>query len=372
VKRNLSLTLFLTGFLFSTSCDSESDILNQTTEKTTPNRNLCVVDSFGVEIGDSLQMIGSIDDFCYHPNGAIVILDRAAMKVRVIPDQGDPYFICGEGEGPGEMLFPQSICVLPDGNILLADEMKQAIMAFNLSGSYLGDYFTTDRYVPYRMYPVDSTSIVGSMLDLELGDQIFFSFYIGRFDNDSLPSITYSTIQWEWPAPQIYTDIECMDFTARVDGRVFLTQDNTAYHVSVFSPDGEELGFIENPDLERIAKTSEEIEEEIEYFESWAREDQAYTGGYEPSPYHHLISIAGVDSQGNLWVESFGNEDTHQFDVWDDSGNLLYTASLSGYGGMELLFSVDEYGILAAVIDPEHYPQILELELETDIEVDEE
>ena len=257
-------------------------------------------------------------------------------------------------------------------NILLADEMKQAIMTFDPSGSYLGDYFTTDRYVPYRMYPVDSTSIVGSMLDLEMGDQIFFSFYIGRFDVDSLPSTTYSTLQWEWPAPQMYTDIECMDFAAGIDGRVFLTQDNTAYYISVFSGDGEELFSIENSEVDRIPKTSEEIEEEIEYFESWAREDQGYTGGYEPSPYHHLISIAGVDSQGNLWVERFGNDTVHQFDVWDDTGNLLYTASFTGYSGIDLMFSVDQYGILAAVIDPGHFPQILELELETDIEVDEE
>ena len=372
MKRNLTCAFIATGVLILTSCGSESEIADQTTETTNLTMSLCVADSFGSEIGDSLQMIGSIDDFCYHPNGSIVILDRAAMKVRVIPDQGDPYFICGEGEGPGEMLFPQSTGVLPDGTILLADEMKQAIMTFDPSGSYLGDYFTTDRYVPYRMYPVDSTSIVGSMLDLEMGDQIFFSFYIGRFDVDSLPSTTYSTLQWEWPAPQMYTDIECMDFAAGIDGRVFLTQDNTSYYISVFSGDGEELFSIENSEVDRIPKTSEEIEEEIEYFESWAREDQGYTGGYEPSPYHHLISIAGVDSQGNLWVERFGNDTVHQFDVWDDTGNLLYTASFTGYSGIDLMFSVDQYGILAAVIDPGHFPQILELELETDIEVDEE
>ena len=372
MKLKLSLVLLLTGGLLLTSCDTDSEITDPAGETVPPEIQLCVADSFGIETGDSLHMIGSIDDFCYHPNGSVVVLDRAAMKVRVIPSQGEPFFISGEGEGPGEMLFPQSIGVLPDGTILLADEMKRAVMSFDPSGSYLGDYFTTARYVPYRMYPVDSRSIAGSMLDLEMGDQIFFSFYIGRFDADSQPSITYSTLQWEWPAPQLYSDIQRVDFTAGVDGRVFLTLDNTSYQISVFSPDGEELYCISNPHVERIPKTLEEIEEEIDYFESWAREDQGYTGGYEPSPYHPLISMTGVDSQGNLWVERFGNEDVHQFDVWDVSGNLLYTASLPGYGGMELMFSVDQYGILAAVVDPDHYPQILKLEQETAVGAEEE
>jgi hypothetical protein len=372
MKHELTPALFFAGIFLLASCNSDSQNSDQSTDLGIPNYSLCVVDSFGLEIGDSLHMIGSIDDFCYHPNGSVIILDRAALRVRVIPNQEEPYFISGEGEGPGEMLYPQSVCTLEDGTVLVADEMKQTVMAFSSTGSYLGDFFTTDRYVPYQMFPVDSTSIVGSMLNLEMGDQVFFSFYIGRFNADSIPAITYNTVRWEWPAPQMYTDTECMEFTAGFDGRVFLAQDNTAYRISVFSPDGEELYSIENPDVNRIPKTPEEIEEEIVDFESWAREDQAYTGGYEPSPYHHLISLTGIDSEGNLWVERLGNEDEYQFDVWDEAGNLIRTASLSGYDEIDLLFSVDQYGILAAVVDPEHYPRIFKLELEMDVESEEE
>jgi hypothetical protein len=208
------------------------------------------------------------------------------------------------------------------------------------------------------------------MLDLEMGDQIILSFYFGRFDADSIPSNTYNTVRWEWPAPQMYTDIESMELAAGFDGRVFVTHDNTAYLISVYSPNGDELLIIDNTDVNRIPKTSQEIEEEIEYFESWAREDQAYTGGYKPSPYHHLISLTGIDSEGNLWVERFGNEEEYQFDVWDDSGNLIYTASLSGYDDIDLIFSIDQYGMLAAVVDSEEYPRIFKLELEMNVESD--
>lgn len=360
--------LFFVSILLSIACFSSQEV-EQFTDYAVPDYNLCVADSFGVEFGDSLHMIGSIDDFCFHPNGSILILDRAALCVRVIPSDGEPFFISREGEAPGELLFPQSMCAQQDGTILVADEMKRKVLAFNPSGSFQGNYFATDRYVPYRMYSVDSASVVGSMLDLQMGDPIFFSFYIGRFDEDSIPSVRYTTLQWEWPAPELYTDIELIDFVAGAKGYVYYTQDNTSYLISVFSPEGEEVALIVNPEVSRISKTPKEIEEEIEYFESWARQDQAYTGGYEPSPYHQLISLIGVDAEGNLWVERHGNEDGHHFDAWDDSGNLVFTTTFSGYNEIDFLFTVDQYGMLAAVVDSEHYPRIFKLELEVSAEV---
>lgn len=365
MKSKLLSASFFGGILLFVCCGSPPGEQGQSQDTGVPDHSLCVVDSFGVEFGDSLRMIGSIDDFCTHPDGSVLILDRASMCVRVIPRMGEPYLISREGEGPGELLFPMSMCAMQDGTILVADPMKLAVMEFTPEGVYEGDLFTTDRYVPNRMFQVDSASITGSMMHLEMGDQVFFSFYIGRFDGDSLPSVKYMTMSWEWPAPELYSEIEGIDFTAGAEGRVFIAPDNTSYLVSVFDPMGEELFRIENTDLERLEKTPEEIEDEIEYFESWASEDQAYTGGYEPPPYRRLISLAGVDPQGNLWIERLDAEAGHSFDVWDDTGDLLFTASLSGFDDIDLSFSVDRHGILAAVVDSEHYPRVFRLEMET-------
>lgn len=368
MKHGVIAALILECILLLVCCESDSLNSNLTADETLPNYSLCVVDSFGVEYGDSLHMLGSIDDLCYHPDGSVLILDRAALRVRVLPTQGEPYFISCAGEGPGELLFPLSICSLNDGTVLVGDDMKHAVMSFSPAGAFLDEYFTTDRYVPQSMFCVDSSSIVGSMMDLEMGERIYFSFYIGRFDGDSIPSVIFTSLRWEWPAPELYTEIGLIDFAAEPGGVVFIAPDITSYTISVYDPAGDELNTIENQDVSRISKTSEEIEEEIDYFESWAREDEAYTGGYEPAPYHDLISITGVDSEGNLWVERLDIDEEHQFDIWDASGNLLYTASLQEYAEMDLRFSVDQYGILAAVVDPEHYPRILELELEMDID----
>ena len=216
------------------------------------------------------------------------------------------------------------------------------------------------------MFPVDSSSIVGSMLNLEMGERILISFYIGRFDSDSTTSVVYNSVQWEWPAAEMYTDIELMEFVASPQGNVFFAQDNTSYLISAYSPEGEEIYRIENPEVNRIPKTPEEIEEEITQFESWAKVDQAYTGGYEPSPYHQLISLAGVDADENLWIKRNDSDDGYKFDVWNAAGDLLFTA---GFPASEndpyIRFSVDQYGILAAIANSEHFPQVYKLEIES-------
>lgn len=352
------------ALLLTTSCGSTPDP-EQVNEILIPDYEISIVDSFGVEIGDSLSMIGSIDGFCYHPDGSILILDRAALKVRVISNQGETSFISREGEGPGEMLFPHGVCALQDGRILVSDEMKQEVMSYDISGNYLGSYFTTDRYVPYRMFQVDSSSIAGSMMDLEMGEEhIFFSFFFGRFDSDSVASVVYHNRRWEWPAPEMYTDIGLAEFAADCAGNVFVVEDNTSYAISAYSPEGNEMYRIGCPDVNRIPKTPEEIEEEIVLFESWAQEDQAYTGGYEPNPYHQLISLVGTDAEGNLWIERHDSENGCKFDVWDATGSLIFTASFPQVeSDPGILFNVDQYGILAAVVDDEHFPQIYTLEI---------
>lgn len=357
-------SVVLLSCLAAVSCNSEPAELPQSESIQIPEYQLSVADSFGVEFGDSVAMIGSIDDFCYHPDGSVVVLDRAALRIRVFPQNGEGYLIGRNGEGPGEFLFPQAVCALPDGRILVSDEMKREVLSFDTDGSYLGSYFTTDRYVPYRMLPVDSASVTGSMLNMDMGeDEVVVSFFIGRFDSDSQSSAVYFSRQWQWPDPGMYTEIDLFGFVASPDGKVFITEDNTIYSVTVYSPSAAELQTIECTDVNRIAKTEAEIQEEIDVFEEWAVQDQAYTGGYTPVPYRQLISLTGVDADGNLWVERLDSEDEYRFDVWNTAGEKVFTVVFPR-AGAEMVFSVSQYGILGAVVDPEQFPQVYSLEME--------
>ncbi len=368
MKFQISIAATIFSLLLFISCGTDPAQTDQANVILIPHFELVSTGSYGVEMGDSLNMIGSIADLCYHPDGSVLILDRAAMLVRRV-NQGEVTLLSRAGEGPGEMIFPQSLCCLPDGNILVADEGKREVMEFSITGDYLGSYFTTERYVPHRMFPVDSSSIAGAILDLQMGeDQILFAVNFARFDGNSTPSVLFNRREWEWPAPELYTEIEMMHYTAAPDGTFYLTMDNTEYSVSIYSATGELTATIHRSDLPRIAKTEEEIEEETALFEERAVEDQAYTGGYEPCPYHSMISLAGVDADGNLWIERLDSDQETEgcrFDVWDSTGNMVYTASFQEpEASSDILFHVDQYGILASVVDPDLFPRVLFLELE--------
>ncbi len=365
MKSLTGIIAILAAFLYSLSC-SENPIQE---EIAVPHYELVSTGSpYGVEIGDSLSMIGSIDDICHHPDGSILILDMAAMRVRLVKD-GEVTFITSAGEGPGEMIYPQSVCCLPGGEILVADEGKREVMKFNIAGEYLGSYLTSDRYVPMSMFPVDSTSIEGSILELQMGEElILFSVNFGRFDSETTPTVLFDRKEWEWPAPEMYTDIGKMDHTAASDGTFYLTMNNTDYFVSVYAADGELADSISRQDIPRLPKTDMELQGEIEEFERNAVSDQAYTGGYEPYPFYPIISFCGVDSDGNLWIERLDRDHETEgcfFDVWNSSGNLEYTVSYrepEAFSG--ITFRIDQYGILGCVVDSDLFPRVLFLELQ--------
>lgn len=366
MKSALSIAILVIMISLSGSCESDDQEPAISNSITIPEYEISIADSFGVELGDSLNMIGSINGLCNHPDGSILLLDRSSLRIRVITTEGDSYLISRRGDGPGELLLPQAICALHDGRILVSDEMKQEVMSFDIAGNYLGSYFTTDRYVPLSMYPLDSSSIAGLMMKLEMSDEeIIFSSIIGRFDASSIPSVVFNSREWIWPAPEMYTEINLIDFTADCEGNVFIAVDNTEYHISVYTPNGTELLQIERDDVNRMPKSPEEIQAEIDDFEEWAVQDQAYTGGYEPSPFYQLISLAGTDAEGNLWVVRHDSDIDYLFDIWNRSGDMIYTARLyRNEKDPGLFFSVDQIGIIAAISNSSRFERVYTLDID--------
>lgn len=362
MKSDLMKASILTVLSLGISCNTNSDVSDQSLNNTIPEYHLSVVDSFGVEAGDSINMIGSITGLCCHPSGAILLLDRIAMRVRVIQD-GDSVFCFGrEGEGPGEFLIPLGICAMEDGRILIADSWKHEVMEFDLSGHYSGSYINSgEASVPFEMYQVDTNSIVGSRLDLDLNsDPIRSFFYIGRFDAECDPSVKYEELSFELTSADIYRDIELIEFFGTPTGRVFIVPDNTVYSIKAFSSEGN-LEYLIDPDIERTRKTEEEIQGEIEEFEQAIRNNQINpaTQEFQPALYQRLIGIAGVDADSNLWVERYDFENGYHFDVWDPSGGIIYTVVMQNTtDNLNLSFYIDQYGILGANVDSDYYPRV--------------
>jgi len=360
MKTLYGIVILFLSFLLILSCSSESEIEPGVTENPIQQYQITLADSFGTEIGDSIHMIGSINDFCYSQDGSILILDCAAQVVRDFSSSNGSVTHCNSGEGPGELLYPLSLCALENGHFLVADEMKQEIMEYSAAGDYLGSFYFSGGYVPYSMYPVDAEYIQADLITFDMDCEIPQYVYTicGIRSGDTEISQDYYSLSWDWTSADFYRDIELLEFAGSSSGLLFLVPDVTDYTVKVFSMDGEIISEIEGS-MERIRKSEEQIQTEIEEFEEWAQQDQAYMGGYKPSDYEVIISVTGVDSNGYLWIERHVSADSYNFDVWDYSGELIAQALLPKNPEIpELEFHINEYGLLGANVDSDDYPRV--------------
>jgi len=247
----------------------------------------------------------------------------------------------------------------------VSDDQKGLVMQYDISGRYLGNYMESDWKVPENCLPIDSNSVVGTVFDVVFddGEVAGLNYYIGRFDCSPSPSVRYIEICYDFTDPEIYTKMDILDFCADPHGLVYIVPDYTDYSIDVLASDGAMQGSIE-PDVARLPKTDEEIDYELAEFEEEHVWDRAYTGGYEPIPYHRLIALAGVDHDRNLWVRRLDVTDRFFFDVWDVAGHLAFTASLEKFTqNPDLEFHIDENGMLAAIIESDVYPRVYRLSM---------
>jgi len=200
--------------------------------------------------------------------------------------------------------------------------------------------------------------------------------FIGRYEEGEEPTVKY----WEYEFPFDPNDLTALlrntvmghVFTADRDGNVFIAQmTSDEYLVRGFHADGElflEIG----QDVDRVEKTPEEISEEeiyvIAYLESMSASGVAME--YNADPYRNTISEIEVDGEKRIWVRR-GTVLEPVFDVYDFSGETLFTASLSEAGSALTAddnfgfwdFTIDEQGIIAYSINPDLFQQVYILEL---------
>ncbi|MBN1435335.1 hypothetical protein JW921_11280, partial [Candidatus Fermentibacterales bacterium] len=238
---------------------------------------------------------------------------------------------------------------------------------FDGMGEYLGPYLQERvNGVTTEMYPVGPNSIAGTGYEVTLtnGRLTSLRYYVGRFDSSAVPSIEYHELFSDLSTADVYREMDLLDFCAEQGGTVFVVTDVTDYRITVFSADGSVERAIE-PGVARLPKTDEEIRSEIEEFDDSHTGDRAYTGGYEPSPYHPLIELAGVDGDGRLWVRRLDAAEGYLFDVWDSMGSLACQVMLEDVAGdLELTFHVDRYGVLGANLDSDWHPRVYMLVLD--------
>ncbi len=334
---------------------------------------LNIVGTIGVELGDSNYVLGAVQQIDHDLDGNILVLDRSVCCIRVYNPSGEFIRqISNEGSGPGELLNPMSMTVVGDGRVFVESPFNGGMNAFTTEGEWLGLVTPFYANAPLGIFGADSNSYIAMRIEVlpnESGDLMVKAF-IGRYEEGEEPVIRYWVYEFPFDRNNL-TGLLQNTMMGRVyiadrNGNVFIAElTSEKYLVQGFKPDGE-LFFEVEKDVERVEKTTIEIEDEEIYVVAYMESIGAHgvEMGYNAHPYRNTISEIEVDGENRIWVRR-GTVLEPVFDVYDFNGEKLFTATVPDAGDDAVFwdFNIDEQGIAAYSVNPALYQQIYILEL---------
>lgn len=360
-------------FLLIASCGSggqEVTDLHQQVEL--PQLNLVLLDSIGVELGDSCYVFGSIEGLGYTPDGNIAVLDRMSADIRLFSPDGEYLSRAGgRGSGPGEMHNPLSLLLFPDGRMGALDPWRNGLLIYSSEEEYEGIGMEVQNNV--HLYPevVSDSSFISIKTEFvfDEGAAPVAAVFVGLFEMSVEPEVTFWRVEMELDL-SILADLAQKYFLAvslavdTVNGIVYIaTNSGTDYRIDRFTLDGEQIAGLEL-EVEIVPLTEDEIRIEEEFI----RMRLTSLEGGEPQynvqltdPLTHRLPVTDLEisPDGNLWARR-GAEDEPFFDIWSPEGELIGSAVLPGVGPRSRTweFEVCDSGILAYDIDPDLYQKI--------------
>lgn len=347
-------------FLFCMAVSLYSGCADSEWSEPFPDRlSITVLDSIGIETGDSCYVLGSIVDAEVSPSGSILLLDQIACCIREFSPEGTYVSILSRrGNGPGEFAYPQEMALHADGRIIVWDLMKRSLTILSPNGESLSDLVGWPLLPPSAIVSVDEDQIVGCepVIDLH-GSEVLVIFKPALYSlNDTRQKLVFLADSVMMNVEEISSSptglMGYSIMTSDGEGRVFYSRKSTGdYEVHCWDIDGNLL-FSVSIGIPPVAKTPQELLEETEC----ARRKLASMGlnilpeGFEPDPFHTLVVGLGVDSRGNLWIQR-GTEERPVFDIIDNDGIHVGTAEFPRTGKF-WQFSITPNGSLAWNLDP--------------------
>lgn len=327
-----------------------------------PDRlQISVTDSIGIETGDSSYVLGVIAGAEVSPSGTILLLDQSARCIREFSLDGTHMRdLSRQGSGPGELLYPFEIAIMPEGTILVGDMHKQSIVVLTETGESIEDISDWTLFPPTSVTPLGETLFAGCETNIDMTDS-----HVLLIIKPSLFSLSSTTPEYSYFSDTLMFNLDGSDvpmstggltdvtlLASDEDGRVFYSRKSSSEGVvHCWDIEGNPL-FTASIGIPPVEKTPQEILDDTEF----ARMQFAALGmnslpeGYEVDPFNILVENIGTDGDGNLWVQR-GTEQSPVFDVFDTAGIHIATAEFPVVG-KQWQFSITPNGSLAWNNDP--------------------
>ncbi len=357
--------LFIMVSLFACN-DNDPEYPDRRPAEIEPDVYLTVVDSIGVEEGDSNYVLAMPSYATRLADGNTIVVDHMLSKVLVYREDGDFFSQVGRsGSGPGEYLLPSWVTARPSGGLAVIDAMQKRMLFYTDSLEYAGCTDAFSLAAPMEtVFLNDTTFLAIHRIAEEEGGEIMAGFSLSMFNVTSTePVVSYFRNLAPYDVSQPFSDVNMRPmFTMTQSGIVFISvRSQDDFVITACDLQGEELFRIEEP-FTRIAKTEQEIEEETQRNRSFLRHSGAPEHVIESlitEPFYNAISSIGIGPDGNLWV-CLGYYDSPVFKVYDPSdGSFLYNAALSNrerHGDLRII--VNRWGITALDQYCESWPRV--------------
>ncbi|MCK4671314.1 MAG: 6-bladed beta-propeller [Candidatus Aegiribacteria sp.] len=331
---------------------------------------LTIIDSIGVETGDSNMILGRPVVSVWMPDDRIAVLDLQKCRVSVFSSNGNYLTSVGrQGSGPGEFLVPSWLSLTPSGGLGISDGMAGSVFFFDSALVYTGKLDGFFPSPPTNTVFLNDTVFAGIMPDYEMNDDnITAGFSVALWSTSSTDPETF---YYRDLVPFNPEDIFSLDatmpiFTMSPDGIVYTSVKSTEeYVIHCMDTDGTKLFTVTEP-FTRVPRTQEEIQQELEHMQSLIQGNalESLLDSFEPETYRYSISSMSIGPDGNLWVGQ-GIYRHPVFRIYDpQNGDYLFTAALdSTEKKSQLLVMMNRWGITAMNTMSDQWPRIYILQV---------
>jgi len=340
-----------------------------------PVDTLEIVTEIGQELGDSTCTFAAVADVEFLPDGRVIVADQVAADLKWYDAAGNYLgHLARRGSGPGELGFPWYLCMLDNGTLMVMDPFKQGFVVFDDSLQFKEEISLWIQNPPFMAAALEDSQFVAYKIDTD-NEESRISM------KRSVALFNYNEADWErvfWqdsisatfsemianPSMFIIDLLDPMSIATNGSDRVFFSlKDGEEYSITGWDLQGTAVLDI-SMELEPVAKTPEEMAAESTYVTNYVARMSGGGGGFqmefEPDPYKDMIADLSMGPDGCLWARR-GTLQSPFFDIYDMETGELLRHVVFPVEGWSWRTVVSENGIAAWEEDPELGFQVLYL-----------